>query len=57
MTYLGMTIERDRAHRITKISQDGYVKSLLEKFGGATLKPAETPGSEEMFEIDPGPPT
>ena len=53
ITYLGMTIERDRARRITKISQDGYVKSLLEKFGGAALKPAETPGSEDMFEIDP----
>jgi hypothetical protein len=53
ITYLGMTIERDRARRITKISQDRYVKSLLEKFGGAALKPAETPGSEDMFEIDP----
>ena len=48
-----MTIERDRARRITKISQDGYVKSLLEKFGGGALKLAETPGSEDMFEIDP----
>ena len=53
ITYLGMTIERDRVRRITKISQDGYVKSLLEKFGGTALKPSETPGSEDMFEIDP----
>jgi hypothetical protein len=40
---LGIQIVRDRANRTLHISQTGYIKTILERFGMADCKPASTP--------------
>jgi hypothetical protein len=41
--YLGMKVERDRASRTLKLSQEHYTKDILERFGMADAKPVSTP--------------
>lgn len=41
--FLGMTIKRDVADRVLRISQRSYLESLLERFGMQDCKPVSTP--------------
>jgi hypothetical protein len=41
--YLGMQVTRDRATRTLKLSQEGYIKRVLEDFGMESCAGSETP--------------
>ena len=41
---LGMEVTRDRTKGTVAITQENYVKSLLERYGMGKCKPAYTPG-------------
>ena len=41
---LGMEVTRDRAKGTVTITQENYVKSLLERYGMGNCNPAHTPG-------------
>ena len=40
---LGIQIERDRANRILYLSQETYIKKVIERFGMSDCKPVSTP--------------
>ena len=40
----GMKVTRDRTKRTVTITQENYVKSLLERYGMGNCNPAQTPG-------------
>ena len=49
LSFLGMTVEFDRALSEARISMLGYTESLLERFGG-DLKMADTPATAGLFD-------
>lgn len=49
--YLGITIDHNLNTGITKLSQTGYLKNILQKFGMNDCKPVATP-MEPNFKID-----
>ena len=48
ISYLGMTIERSADGREIKVSQSGYIKSMLAKF--EVTKRAKSPSTKDFFE-------
>ena len=42
---LGLSIDRDRSKRLLRVTQESYIKSVLEKFGMSTCKGASTPAA------------
>ena len=44
---LGMEVTRGRTKETVAITQENYVKSLLERYGTGNCNPAHTPGVEK----------
>ncbi|KAI7956622.1 hypothetical protein MJO28_003717 [Puccinia striiformis f. sp. tritici] len=56
---LGMRVTRDRANRTLTLSQDRYVREVLEEFGMTNCRPitAPLPNNATTCPIDPSPPS
>ena len=40
---LGMEVKRDRRHRILTLSQGGYIKQILDRYGMTDFNPTKLP--------------
>ena len=49
---LGMEVTRDRTKGTVTITQENYVKSLLERYGMGNCNPAHTPGVGKKLSLD-----
>ena len=49
----GMEVTRDRTKGTVTITQENYVKSLLERYGMGNCNPAHTPGVGKELSVDP----
>ena len=57
VSYLGMSIRRDKKHGSISVSQEGYVSDILKKYDCEHIsKPPKTPATDTLLTIDPDSP-